>query len=86
MDPTKVDEFNFARNLKRLRLYSVPQRSQAQLAQKLDISTSTYQRYEKGTQYPTIAFAVKASLYFQVTIDELVFGEVLPNRNRLESK
>lgn len=52
--------------------------SREAVARKLEISAMTYQRYEKNLRNPDAPLLVKLADFFDVTLDQLVGREPLP--------
>lgn len=54
--------------------------SREAVARALDISSMTYQRYEKDLREPTAPFMVKLADFYGVTLDQLAGRTPLPDR------
>ena len=54
--------------------------SREAVARALEISSMTYQRYEKDLRDPTAPLMVKLADFYGVTLDQLVGLAPLPNR------
>ncbi|MCI8740669.1 MAG: helix-turn-helix transcriptional regulator [Oscillibacter sp.] len=50
------------------------------MARALEISSKTYERYEKNERDPTAPLMVKLAGFYGVTLDQLVGLAPLPNR------
>ena len=54
--------------------------SRESVARALEISSKTYERYEKNERDPTAPLMVKLAGFYGVTLDQLVGLAPLPNR------
>ena len=54
--------------------------SREAVARALDISSMTYQRYEKDLREPTASLMVKLADFYGVTLDQLVGRAPLPDQ------
>lgn len=63
-----------SRNLASLR--KTKQQSQSTLAEIVGVSRSTYAAYESGTSEPMASMLIKLANYFEVTVDELLRGDL----------
>jgi transcriptional regulator with XRE-family HTH domain len=61
---------DFGKGLKELR--KEKKLTQAQVAEHLDVSVSTYTKYETGVNEPDIAMLIKIAKFFNVSIDYLL--------------
>lgn len=50
-------------------------RSQKEIAEEIGIPVSTYAMIESGHRFPRKELQLKLARYFEVTVDELFFGE-----------
>ena len=56
--------------------------SREAVARALDISSMTYQRYEKDLREPTASLMVKLADFYGVTLDQLTGRVPLPGQSR----
>lgn len=66
----------FGEMLKRTRLAS--KFSQAQLAEKVNVSQNVISQYESGERFPSFEVLVTLSASLNVSLDDLVFGSDVP--------
>lgn len=55
--------------------------TQAQLADRLEISLRTYQRIEYGNQKSNVNVVIRLQKLFRKNIDEIIYGDLEPKRN-----
>ena len=67
---------NIAENLKYLRSTRVPIYSQREIAGKLNVSKSTYARYERGELIPPLWFLHEAALFYGIEVSALLSEEL----------
>ena len=60
--------------------------SREAVARKLEISAMTYQRYEKNLRNPDAPLLVQLADFFDVTLDQLVGREPLPEDSGTEKR
>lgn len=60
--------------------------SQEQLADKLYVSRQTVSSWENGHTYPDLQNILMLSVLFNVSVDELIKGDVLKMKQKIESK
>ena len=64
-------------NLKHLRKNHNPRQTQADMANLIGVSISTYGSYEEGRAEPRLENLQKITSYFGVSLDELLNGDLL---------
>ena len=67
---------NIADNLRYLRTTRTPAYSQREIAEKLQVSRSTYARYEKGELIPPLWFLYQASVFYGIDVNTLLSKEL----------
>ncbi|WP_290063338.1 helix-turn-helix domain-containing protein [Paraclostridium bifermentans] len=72
---------NFAKNLTYLR--KSKKISMQQLAEEIGLSRATLSHYENGNRLPEFENIIKLALYFQCSIDELIFSGTPIDINKL---
>lgn len=70
----------FAINIKRLR--KDKKLTQSQLATKLGIARSTISLYETGRRFPSIPILRKISVFFEISLDQLIGSDFELNSNQ----
>ena len=75
-------ENNFARNFKHLRIQNG--KTQEELGKALNKDYSTIGKWELGQRSPTMEDVIKIADYFNISLQELVSGNVNDSKNELK--
>lgn len=58
--------------------------TQAEIANKLGVSTNQYRRYEASKAIPSVAFALEFASYFGVDINNIIFFDKKVSKTKQE--